>query len=305
MHIKKNLLKKKSKSFYFAGIFLSGNCFKNISLLYNFCRKIDDIADNDFKDKKKLLKNILKSISHSKSFKSKYISEIKPLIKMGIINEECLKELVRGVTLDTKKRIRILNKSQLVNYAYYVAGTVGIMMTRILNSKDQYAYKYAVDLGIAMQITNIMRDIVEDANMNRVYYPYTWIRLTSEKILEKKISTIQNINRATERLFKLSEKYYQSAFKGIAFLPFRSRFAILLALVVYREIGRKIIKNNFSNLVKREVVSSFEKTLCLLKVFCIFIFNYNTHLKKYQHDKNLHANINKKTFLKKITYGQK
>ena len=88
-------------------------------------------------------------------------------------------------------------------------------------------------------------------------------------------------------------------------MPLRSRFAILLALVVYREIGRKIIKNNFSNLVKREVVSSFEKTLCLLKVFCIFIFNYNTHLKKYQHDKNLHANINKKTFLKKITYGQK
>ena len=304
MKVKKNLLKKKSKSFYFASIFLSRNCFTNCSQLYNFCRIVDDIADNNYKNKKFLLKNIFKSVTSPDTFESKYVSEIKPLIKLNIINKECLKELIYGVMLDTKKKISISDKSELINYAYYVAGTVGIMMAKILNTQNKYAYRYAVDLGIAMQLTNIMRDIIEDASIDRVYYPKTWIKLTSKKILENNSNTIKTINKATEKLFELSEIYYKSAFKGIAFLPFRSRFAILLALFVYRQIGRKIIKNNFSNLKKREIVSLYEKILCLLKAFFIFTFNFNTHFKKYQHDKTLHANINSKTFLKSIIYEQ-
>ena len=305
MKVKKNLLKKKSKSFYFASIFLSRDCFTNCSQLYNFCRKVDDIADNNYRNKNFLLKNIYNSITNPDSFKSKYISEIKPLIKSDIINKACLKELIHGVMLDTKKKISILDKSELINYSYYVAGTVGIMMAKILNAQNKYAYRYAVDLGIAMQLTNIIRDIIEDASMERVYYPKVWIKLTSKNILENNSNNIKNINKATEKLFELSEKYYKSAFKGIAFLPFRSRFAILLALFVYRQIGRKIIKNGFSNLKKREIVSSYEKILCLLKVFFIFIFNLNTHYKKYQHNKNLHDTISRKTFLKSIIYEQK
>ena len=305
MKVKKNLLKKKSKSFYFASIFLSRDCFTNCSQLYDFCRIVDDIADNNYKNKKFLLKNIYNSVTKPDSFNSKYVSEIKPLIKSNIINKSCLKELIHGVMLDTKKKISILDKSELINYAYYVAGTVGIMIAKILNTQNKYAYRYAVDLGIAMQLTNIIRDIIEDASMDRVYYPKVWIKLTSKKILENNSNTIKSINKATEKLFQLSEIYYKSAFKGIAFLPFRSRFAILLALFVYRQIGRKIIKNNFSNLKKREIISLYEKILCLLKVFFIFIFNFNTHLKKYQHDKNLHDTINSKTFLKSIIYEQK
>ena len=305
MKVKKNLLKKKSKSFYFASIFLSRNCFTNCSQLYNFCRIVDDIADNNYKNKKFLLKNIYKSVTSPDTFESKYVSEIKPLIKLNIINKACLKELIYGVMLDTKKKISISDKSELINYAYYVAGTVGIMMAKILNTQNKYAYRYAVDLGIAMQLTNIMRDVIEDASIDRVYYPKMWIKLTSKKILENNLNTIKTINKATEKLFELSEIYYKSAFKGIAFLPFRARFAILLALFVYRQIGRKIIKNNFSNLKKREIVSLYEKILCLLKVFFIFIFNFNTHFKKYQHDKTLHDNINSKTFLKSIIYEQK
>ena len=305
MKVKKNLIKKKSKSFYFASIFLSRNCFTNCSQLYNFCRIVDDIADNNYKNKRFLLQNIYKSVTSPDTFESKYVSEIKPLIKLNVINKECLKELIYGVILDTKKKISISDKSELINYAYYVAGTVGIMMAKILNTQNKYAYRYAVDLGIAMQLTNIMRDIIEDASINRVYYPKKWIKLTSKKILENNSNTIKTINKATEKLFELSEIYYKSAFKGIAFLPFRSRFAILLALFVYRQIGRKIIKNNFSNLKKREIVSLYEKILCLLKVFLIFTFNFNTHFKKYHHDKILHDNINSKTFLKSIIYEQK
>jgi phytoene synthase len=206
LKVKKNLLKKKAKSFYFASIFLSRDCFKNCSQLYNFCRVVDDIADNNYKNKKFLLKNIYNSINNPVSFKSKYISEIKPLIKLRIINKACLKELIHGVMLDTKKKISILDKSELINYSYYVAGTVGIMMAKILNAQNKYAYRYAVDLGIAMQLTNIMRDIIEDASMDRVYYPKAWLKLTSKNILENNANTIKNINKATEKLFELSEK---------------------------------------------------------------------------------------------------
>ena len=104
MKIKKNLLKEKAKSFYFASIFLSRDCFTNCSQLYNFCRIVDDIADNNYKNKKFLLKNIYNSINNPDSFKSKYVSEIKPLIKSNIINKACLKELIHGVMLDTKKK---------------------------------------------------------------------------------------------------------------------------------------------------------------------------------------------------------
>ena len=305
MKVKKNLLKKKAKSFYFASIFLSRDCFTNCSQFYNFCRIVDDIADNNYKNKKVLLKNIYKSITNPDSFKSKYLSEIRPLIKSNIINKACLKELIHGVMLDTKKKISILDKSELINYAYYVAGTVGIMMAKILETQNKYAYRYAVDLGIAMQLTNIMRDIIEDASMDRVYYPKTWIRLSSKNILQNNTNNIKKINISTKKLFLLSETYYMSAFKGIAFLPFRSRFAILLALFIYRQIGRKIVKNNFSNLKKREIVSFYEKILCLLKVFFIFIFNFNTHFQKYQHDKKLHDTINNRTFLKSIIYEKK
>ena len=104
MKVKKNLLKIKAKSFYFASIFLSGDCFSNCSRLYNFCRIVDDIADNNYKNKKILLKNIYNSITNPDSFKSKYVSEIKPLIKSNIIKKSCLKELIHGVMLDTKKK---------------------------------------------------------------------------------------------------------------------------------------------------------------------------------------------------------
>ena len=206
MKVKKNLLKKKAKSFYFASIFLSRNCFIQCSQLYNFCRIVDDIADNNYKNKKFLLKNIYNSITNTDSFKSKYISEIKPLIKSNIINKACLKELIHGVMLDTKKKISILDKSELINYAYYVAGTVGIMMAKILNTKDKYAYRYAVDLGIAMQLTNIMRDIIEDARMNRVYYPKAWNKLTSKKIIFSLHSLIQSKNACVYPLLFLVTK---------------------------------------------------------------------------------------------------
>ena len=92
----------------------------------------------------------------------------------NIINKHYLLQLIDGVSLDTSKKVRIKNNKELISYAYSVAGTVGIMMSKILNINNNIAKKYAVDLGIAFQLTNIARDILEDAKINRIYIPYTW-----------------------------------------------------------------------------------------------------------------------------------
>mgnify|MGYP003331424750 CR=1 FL=1 len=92
----------------------------------------------------------------------------------------------------------------------------------------------------------------------------------------------------------------------IKFFYFLLIIPIIIMVFVYNKYWKnRVIKNNFSNLKKREVVSLYEKILCLLKVFFIFTFNFNTHFKKYQHNKTLNDNINSKTFLKSIIYEQK
>ena len=305
MKTKKYLLRKKSKSFYFASIFLSKEIFNNCTILYSFCRQIDDIADQKYHDKKKLLRNILKSLIDIDNPNNKLDKNIKLLISSKIINKKCLIELVKGVLLDTKKKIHLSNEIALINYSYLVAGTVGIMMAKLLSNTHTYSYRYAVDLGIAMQLTNIMRDVLEDAKIDRVYLPKCWIDIPPKTILNGTIETEILLNKASKKLYDLSEIYYNSALKGIAFLPFKSRFAILLALYIYRKIGKKIIKNNYSNLVKRETVSTYEKVFCLIKVCIIFIFNIKVHIKKYEHQKSLHAKIKHDTFLKTVIYEKR
>ncbi len=104
MKTKKYLLRKNSKSFYFASIFLSKKSFDNCSILYSFCRQIDDIADKKYPDKKKQLKKILKSVMDVDKPNNKLDANIKFLIKTKIIDKKCLTEIIQGVLLDTKKK---------------------------------------------------------------------------------------------------------------------------------------------------------------------------------------------------------
>lgn len=189
----------------------------------------------------------------------------------------------------------IKNEKELVTYSYFVAGTVGLMMAKILKANEPVAFKYAVDLGIAFQLTNIARDILEDANINRIYIPKSWMKLSRDQIKSPSGRDKEKLKKITRKLLKMSEKYYKSALKGLAFLSFRNRFAILLALIIYRQIGIKIIRKNFSNIFKREKVNFFEKLYCILKCLIIFSFKIEIHKKNFKHDKTLHRYI--KTFL--------
>ena len=295
----KHSFKKNSKSFYFASLFLNRKTSYYCYVLYTFCRIVDDIADKKTNEKKKKLNELIFFLNSKTKPKKIFLIEIKKLIQKKILNKEPLIELIQGVLTDTK-HVHIQNTAQLINYSYLVAGSVGIMMCKLLNNMNLYSYKYAVDLGIAMQLTNILRDIIEDAKLNRVYLPKSWISIKPYKILNQDKETQKKLIAASRKLFLLSEEYYDSAYLGLAFLPIRSRFAILLALITYRQIGRKIIRKKYSNLNKREIVSFIEKLKCLVKTIFIFLINFRIHIKLYSHNKKLHKNMNKNNFLFKL-----
>ena len=200
-------------------------------------------------------------------------------------------ELIDGVNQDVSQKVRIKNTKELISYSYAVAGTVGLMMSQILNIKEKIAQKYAIDLGIAFQLTNIARDIIEDSKINRIYIPHTWYKLNINEIKKLNKNSIKKLQSSTKDLLQLAETYYKSAFKGLAFISFRNRFAILLALIVYRKIGIKILSKNYSNLYDREKVSFREKILCVLKCMILFLFNFKIHKKTHRHNEDLHKHI--------------
>ena len=241
-----------AKSFNWAGFFLPKQTYLKCSALYDFCRVADNIADsNEAIEIKKV-----KFLDFQNNFKNKKFND--PIIKnmWQLINEysislKVVHDLLDGINSDIQKNIKLHKKKDLLIYSYRVAGTVGLMMAKILRVSKKDSLKSAINLGIAMQLTNISRDVVEDLNFGRSY-----INLNFEEIR----STI-----------KLSEKYYENSFYSIKDIPFIFRFAILVARRVYRKIGYKILKKkNLENYKKsgKIYVSNIEKIVeTLLSIF--------------------------------------
>ena len=231
-----NLLKKHAKSFYWASFFLSKKTFDKCSSLYNFCRTLDDLADNKDKlylKKEKFLK--FKEDFINKNYDNPIIKEMWSIVKSENISKEVVIDLFDGVETDLQEKVRINSKKELLVYSYRVAGTVGLMMSKILRVKNKEAFKGAIDLGIAMQLTNIARDVNEDKNRERQY-------------IEPDFSSIQ-------KTIKESEIFYQKSFNSISGIPIRSRFSVLVARRVYRKIGDYILKQkNTENYNKVSII---------------------------------------------------
>ena len=165
-----NYLSIYAKSFNWAGFFLPKKIYLKCSSLYDFCRTVDDIVDEekDLNIKKKNLINF-KNNFDNKKYDNPIIKNMWDLINNFEISIKVIEDLFDGVKSDLKERVQLNSKKDLLIYSYRVAGTVGLMMAKILNVKNQNALKSAIDLGIAMQLTNISRDIVEDTKNNRSY----------------------------------------------------------------------------------------------------------------------------------------
>jgi phytoene synthase len=262
-----------AKSFNWAGFFLPKKTYSKCSALYDFCRVADNIADSNEAIELKQIKFLdFQNNFNNKKFDDPIIKNMWQLINEFNIPMEVVHDLLDGINSDIQQSIKLHKKKDLLLYSYRVAGTVGLMMAKILRVNKKHALKSAIDLGIAMQLTNISRDVVEDLNFGRSY-----IDLNFEKIR----STI-----------KLSESYYENSFYSIKEIPLAFRFAILVARRVYRKIGYKILKKqNLENYKKsgKIYVTNIEK---IIETFCsvydlIKLFLINKSDNDIQHDHSL------------------
>ena len=164
--MKTNLLKKHAKSFYWASFFLSNDVFNKCSSLYNFCRTLDDIVDDDNKlEVKKEIFLKFKKDFENKDPNNQIINDMWSIIDSENISKKIVIDLFDGVETDLKEKVEITSKKDLLVYSYRVAGTVGLMMSKILKVNNKESLRGAIDLGIAMQLTNIARDVCEDQSL--------------------------------------------------------------------------------------------------------------------------------------------
>ena len=266
----KSYLSIYAKSFSWAGFFLPKETLKKCSVLYDFCRVADNIADDEdkieFKEKKF---TEFENDFNQKKFNNPIIKNMWGIMEEFNISIKIVQDLLAGIRSDIKEKVEINSKKDLLIYSYRVAGTVGLMMAKILNVTKKSSLKSAIDLGIAMQLTNISRDVLEDSKNNRFYI---------EENFEKISSTVNLANR-----------YYQDSFYAIKSIPISFRFSILVARRVYRKIGYKILKKkNFENYQRsgKIYVSNIEKVLeTFLSIFdLISLFLINKNEDQIQHD---------------------
>jgi phytoene synthase len=272
----KNYLSIYAKSFNWAGFFLPKKTYKNCSYLYDFCRVVDNIADDEGEIEIKKIK-FQKFVSDfkQKNFEDPVIQNMWNIINEFNISLEIIYDLFDGIESDIKQNVKIDTRKDLLIYCYRVAGTVGLMMAKILNVNKKQSLKSAIDLGIAMQLTNISRDVIEDSKKNRSYIN----------------GNFEEINST----IKLADTFYKNSFYSIREIPLSFRFSILVARRVYRKIGYKILKKKtFENYSKsgKIYVSNFEKVLeTILSIYDLIILSLlNKNDDQIEHD---HLLINK------------
>ena len=281
-----NSLKKHGKSFYWASFFLPKRNKDAATKLYSICRFFDDLADDNNEDQTKILTGEFKKICDDLSH------PINEFFTSNNLSIKILGDLVDGLVKD-QTDVRIKNEKELIQYAYQVAGTVGLMMSPLIMVNNNKANKHAIDLGIAMQLTNIARDIYEDALMNRIYLPQDWISNTNISELTDISSNkdLIQIKSAIKRLILLSETYYKNGFAGMRYIPLKTRLAIFFAAKIYRAIGQKIKKNRYEYSYKRIYVSTIEKLFITFISIPEFVF-LNLRYNKYQLVREIFQNEN-------------
>lgn len=281
----KKLMARHGKSFYWASLFLGSNLANSAAQLYKFCRFVDDLADGDIPDRQALLENIRACLNGHNQPASSEIDAFLNLAAKHNIPLTVATELLDGMLSD-QTPTAFESEAELLRYCYAVAGTVGIMMCRVLNCKEQRAESFAIDLGIAMQLTNIARDVLEDAQMERRYLPASWVNLTASEIANMNATCHEPVALAIKRMLDLAEDYYESALLGIQLLPFRSRFSITIALRVYRQIGVSLRHRNYCWWHGRVYVATPKKALLSLRSIVDL-----RPIKVPAHNKQLHRHL--------------
>lgn len=261
------IIKHHSKTFNLASSLLDVDRRSAITSLYGFCRITDDIIDKDLDEGEKILDNWQKDVHSNR------LDITDPVLFSWLytrqkykIPVEYMDQLIKGVRMDTLK-FRYNTFEELIEYCYYVASTVGLMSMHVIGFTNKKAIRYAIQMGVALQLTNIIRDIGEDFRMGRIYLPQEELDqfgVTEEHfkkgIIDAKWTDLMAFQITRARLF------YKESWQGLSFLESKGKWSIAAAASMYREILKIVERNNYDNLNHRAFVSKKRKLYLLSKL---------------------------------------
>ncbi len=286
------VLRKHGRSFYFASHLLSKVHRERASVLYAFCRRVDDIADESTDPDAALtqLEAIRASIQDGQAH-DQACAPMLALMQQTDMPPDPVVALIDGVASDLKGP-DIGTEADLLDYAYRVAGTVGVMMSIVLDVHDPRAWPFAIDLGIGMQLVNIARDVGQDARNGRIYLPRQWLGATEpQAIVAPSDKLAAKLQKATRQAVELANIYFASGTTGIAYLPKGAQGAILVAAKVYQEIGAVLAQAHYRSWDRRAVVSLPRKLTCAAAVLTQYTLANRAKQLPAAHDAGLHQSL--------------
>ncbi len=256
------VLEEKGRSFHWARHLLGKKHAARATRLYAFCRHLDDLADEaGSKERARASLDTARRDITTGTSSDPVIRDGLTLMRECGIDDALVLELISGALSDLDD-VRMRDEAALLRYCYQVAGTVGLMMCRVLDVDDPRAFPHAVDLGIAMQLTNICRDVAADAAMGRRYLPATLIGdLQAMDLVDPAFDRRDTIREGILSLLTLADDYYRSGEAGLSYLPLQARAGILVASRVYHGIGEELRSCGGDCWSRRAEVSSLRKAL--------------------------------------------
>ena len=266
------LLKTGSRTFHAASKVLPRRVADPAIALYAFCRLADDAVDlgHDRSAAVARLRERLDRAVHGQPMNVAADRAFAGVMARHAIPRALPEALLEGLAWDAQSR-RYETLEDLYAYAARVAGAVGAMMTLLMGKRAPETVARAADLGVAMQLTNIARDIGEDARAGRLYLPLTWLReagIDPDAWLAAPTFTPQ-IAAIVQRLLDAADALYARATEGIAQLPASCRMGIYAARALYAEIGREVERNGGNSIAQRAVVSGERKLQVLARAFVL------------------------------------
>jgi len=248
------VIEQGSKSFAAASKLFDPVTRASASMLYAWCRHCDDQTDDQVlgfhgselsmeegRARVQLLRDTTRRALAGEATDDPVYAGLQRVVKRHEIPERYLMEHLDGFEMDVEGR-DYQTLGDTLDYCYHVAGVVGVMMAYIMGVRDEPTLDRATDLGLAFQLTNICRDVIEDADIGRVYLPEDWLIEAGVSVDE--VAAPHNraaLFEVCRRLLSEADRYYASSWLGISQLPFRSAWAVAAANAVYRDIGRMIL----------------------------------------------------------------
>ncbi len=234
------VLARHGRTFRLAGRLLPHDALAVAASLYAFCRAVDDMADegDDPQAARAGLLDLRRAVlagDRSHALAAQFLA----LRASAGASTGAAVALIDTVVSDTGQ-VRLADEAELLRYAYGAAGTVGLQMCAVLGVNHPQARPHAIDLGVAMQLTNIARDVAEDAAQGRLYLPAAWLPQGFGPA--DVMNAPDAVFAAVRCVLARADQRYRSAARGFHYLPPRMRPAIRAAGRLYEEIGLRILR---------------------------------------------------------------